>query len=358
MKINKVKIKNFRNIENLILEPSEKTNIIHGLNAQGKTNLIEAIWMFSGLKSFRGSHDKELIKFGSDEAKINLEFFGGGLNNTAEMKIKEKRSLKLNGIELKSPSEITEESNIILFSPDYLSIIKDGPAFRRGFLNNAISGVYKTYGEQLKKYNRALQQRNSILKDLKYNSFLLEIIEDYENVLAAYGERIISARKKYISRIREIMPEIFVGLSGKKENLECFYKPENLEEGSREEISLMLKKNRQEDINSGATTIGPHRDDLVFLINEIDARNFGSQGQQRSVVLALKLAEAELMAEVSGEKPVALLDDVMSELDPLRQDYILNHIKDWQVFITCCDPTSIERLEGGKTFEMSAGKII
>ncbi len=357
MKISKIELKNFRNIENLEFEPSEKTNIIYGLNAQGKTNIIEAIWMFSGMKSFRGAHDKELIKFGSDEAWLRLDYFGGGMNNTAEMKIKEKRSLTLNGVELKSPAEMTEESNIVVFSPDYLSIIKDGPSFRRGFLNNAISGVYKTYGEQQKKYNRALQQRNSIIKDLKYNSFLLEIIEDYENVLSAYGERIISTRKKYVQRLMEFMPEIYRGLTGNKEEIKCLYTTENMVEGSREELAELLRKNRQEDISCGTTSVGPHRDDLAFLINGIDGRSFGSQGQQRSVVLALKLAEAELMAEISGEKPVALLDDVMSELDPYRQDYILNHLKDWQVFITCCDPSALERLEGGKTVEISAGKI-
>ncbi len=358
MKISKIEINNFRNIEKLNLEPSDKTNIIYGNNAQGKTNLIEAIWLFSGHKSFRGAHDKEMIKFGSEEARLRLEYFGGGLKNTAEMKIKDKRSYSINGVELTSAAEMTEESNIIVFSPDYLSIIKDGPALRRGFINNAISSVYKTYGEQLKKYNRALSQRNSILKDLKYNSFLYEIIEDYENILAAYGERIISARKKYISRIMEYMPSIFFGLTGEKENIDCVYRPEGVEEGSREELLESLKKGRKEDIANGSTSVGPHRDDLIFTINGIDVRNFGSQGQQRSVVLALKLAEAELMAEISGEKPIALLDDVMSELDPTRQDYILNHIKDWQVFITCCDPSALERLEGGMSVEMKSGKII
>ena len=200
-------------------------------------------------------------------------------------------------------------------------------------------------------------QRNSILKDLKYNSFLYEIIEDYETILAAYGERIIKARKKYVERIMEFMPNILLGLTGKKESINCIYKLEGLEEGSQEEILEKLKNNRKEDIASGSTSIGPHRDDIEFLINGINVRSFGSQGQQRSVVLALKLSEAELMAEICGEKPIALLDDVMSELDPTRQDYILNHIKDWQVFITCCEPSSIERLEGGKTFNIDNGTI-
>ncbi len=357
MKINEIKLYNFRNIESLEFEPHEKTNIIYGLNAQGKTNLIEGIWLFSGFKSFRGSHDREMIKFGEKEAGLKINFFGGERNQRAEIKIEDKRKVNLNGIELKSPSELTEETNIVVFTPDYLSIIKDGPNLRRRFLNNAISSVYKTYGEQLKKYNRALQQRNSILKDLKYNSYLEPIIEDYEAVLAAYGERIISARKKYLSRLMEYMPEIFEGLTENRETIKAKYLAEGLEECSREELAQRLKEARKEDIITGTTSVGPHRDDIIFSINEIDVRNYGSQGQQRSTVLALKLSEAELLREISGEEPVALLDDCLSELDPYRQDYIMNHIKNWQVFITCCDPSALERLVGGKSIEMHNGNI-
>ena len=358
MKINDIKLYNFRNIENMEIEPHEKTNIIYGLNAQGKTNLIEGIWLFSGFKSFRGSHDKEMISFGKNEAKLKMSFYGGERNQSAEIKIFDKRQVSLNGVELKSPSELTEETNVVVFTPDYLSIIKDGPYLRRRFLNNAISSVYKTYGEQLKKYNRALQQRNSILKNLKYNNYLEPIIEDYEAVLAAYGERIISARKKYLLRLMEHMPDIFSGLTKNREYIEASYMAENLEECSREELAQRLKEVRKEDVINGTTSVGPHRDDVIFKINDIDVRNFGSQGQQRSTVLALKLSEAELLREISGEEPVALLDDCLSELDPYRQDYIMNHIKNWQVFITCCDPSALERLEGGKTFRLEGGKII
>ncbi len=358
MKISKIEINNFRNIESMTLEPSRKTNIIYGMNAQGKTNLIEAVWMFSGLKSFRGAHDKELLKFGCDSAKLKLQYMGSGLENTAEINIAEKRSFKINGVELKSPAEMTEESNIVVFSPDQLSIIKDGPSLRRGFINTAISSIYKTYGENLKKYNRILQQRNAVLKDAKYSRYIYDMIVDYDNVLAAYGEKIVTARKRYIERIMEFLPNILGGLTNKREFVICSYKTEGLSEGSADEIKQRLRETREEDISAGSTSVGPHRDDLYFTINDIDVRSFGSQGQQRSVMLALKLAEAELMAEISGEKPIALLDDVMSELDPQRQDYILNHIKNWQVFITCCEPSSIERLEGGKTFNIEGGKII
>ena len=358
MKISRIEINNFRNIEKITLEPSEKTNVIYGMNAQGKTNLIEAVWMFSGHKSFRGAHDKELVNFDSGESKLRIEYFGGGLKNDAEIRISDKRNYKINGVELKSSTEMTEESNIIVFSPDQLSIIKDGPSLRRGFLNTAISTIYKTYGENLKKYNRILQQRNAVLKDAKISSYIYDMIVDYDNVLAAYGEKIIFARKRYIERLMEFMPKIFAGLTGEKEIVKCLYKTEGLTEGTAEEIKQKLKENRKEDIINGSTSVGPHRDDLLFTINDIDVRNFGSQGQQRSVMLALKLSEAELMEEISGEKPIALLDDVMSELDPHRQDYILNHIKDWQVFITCCEPSTIERMEGGKTFNIDGGKIV
>jgi len=358
MKISKIEINNFRNIESMTLEPSEKTNIVYGMNAQGKTNLIEAIWLFSGHKSFRGAHDKELIKFGSEFSKLQIEYAGGGLDNKAELLISDKRSYKINGVDLKNSAEMTEESNVVVFSPDQLSIIKDGPSLRRGFLNTAIASVYKIYGENLKKYNRILQQRNAVLKDAKYSRYIYDMIVDYDNVLAAYGENIINARKRYVERLMEFMPLILGGLTSQREAINCIYKTEGLKEGSAEEIKELLKKYREEDIAAGSTSVGPHRDDLLFTINEVDVRSYGSQGQQRSVMLALKLSEAELMAEISGEKPIALLDDVMSELDPSRQDYILNHIKDWQVFITCCEPSSIERLEGGKTFNIEGGKIV
>ena len=357
MKISKIEINNFRNIEKMTLEPSEKTNIIYGMNAQGKTNLIEAVWMFSGHKTFRGAHDKELVKFGENEARMSIEYFAGRQQNKAEIKIGEKRFFRINGIDLKSSAEMTEESNIIVFSPDQLAIIKDGPSLRRGFLNTAISSIYKIYGDNLKKYNRILQQRNAVLKDAKFSSYIYDMIVDYDNVLAAYGEKIISARKRYIERLMEYMPKILGGLTREKEVINCLYKIEGLEEGTAEEIKAKLEENKKEDIANGSTSVGPHRDDLLFTINDIDVRNYGSQGQQRSVMLALKLAEAELMAEIRGENPIALLDDVMSELDPHRQDYILNHIKDWQVFITCCEPSSIERLEGGKTFRVEGGRI-
>ncbi len=357
MKIKNIEIKNFRNLENINFEPDEKTNIICGMNAQGKTNLIEGIWLFSGFKSFRGAKDSELVKFGSEEARLKIDYLGSGIENRAEIKIKEKRNFTLNGVEIKSPIDMAEESNIVVFSPDYLSIIKDGPQFRRRFLDNAISSVYRTYGEQLKKYNRVIKQRNAILRDLKFNRYLQDIAEDYETVLAAYGERIIYTRRQYLKRIMEYMPEIFAGLTQNREKIEAQYMPDGLEEGSREEIQQALKKNREEDIITGSTSVGPHRDDIKFSINGLNVRSFGSQGQQRSTVLALKLAEAQLLREISSEDPVILLDDVMSELDPYRQDYILNHIKDWQVFITCCDNSQIERLERGKTVKIERGKI-
>ena len=357
MKITSLKINNFRNIDNIEIIPTEEINIIHGENAQGKTNIIEALWLFTGAKSFRGAKDKELIKFQEEKSKLFLSFYAEERNQEAEIEIENKRKASLNGIKLSSASKLSEGIKAIVFSPEHLSLIKDGPEERRKFLNIAISQLYPHYGDILRKYYRTLKQRNAILKDVKYNSSVLDFLYEYDFALATFAESIIKMRKKYIERIKEYIPEIYSGLTENKESLKIEYKISQ-DVCLRDEIIEKLKEKREEDIILGTTSVGPHKDDLIFYINNIEARSFGSQGQQRSIVLALKMAEAELLKEITGEQPVALLDDVMSELDPKRQDYLLNHIKNWQVFITCCDSSTIERLENGKTFLVEKGKII
>ena len=356
MKITSLKVRNFRNIEGIEFIPSEEINIIHGSNAQGKTNIIEALWLFTGEKSFRGTKDKEMILFGENKAKLNLEFFASKRKQEAEIEIENKRKATLNGINLTTARKLAEEIHEIVFSPEHLSLVKAGPEERRDFLNVAISKLYGTYSDILRKYYRVLKQRNTILKDAEKNPSLLNFLEDFDISLATYGESIIKMRKKYTERIKEYIPKFFSGLSDNKETLEIEYNI-SFEAEKKEEILEMLKENLSEDKKTQRTSVGPHRDDLTFYINGIDARTFGSQGQQRSIVLALKMAEAELLKEITGEKPIILLDDVMSELDPKRQDYLLNHIKGEQVFITCCDPDTIKRLKEGKTFLIEKGRI-
>lgn len=360
MKINHIEIENFRNIENLLLG-FDDVNIIYGENAQGKTNLIEGIYLFTGSKSFRGVKDKDLITFGKDFSKLKIDFENKGRNQNAEIMINEKRRAVLNGIKKNSPSALGEELKAVIFSPIHLSMIKDGPAERRKFIDNALCQLKSNYRSVLKEYNRCLTQRNTLLKDIAINSSLEDMLYIWDRNFAKAGAKIIYQRRKYIEALMPYAKNIFGGLSGGKENIDISlngsFNYDGLETPEIEKnIMIALENNHTTDIINKITTCGPHRDDFDILINGKSARMFGSQGQQRSCVLALKLAEASLLREMTEEEPIALLDDVMSELDEKRQDYILNHIKEWQVFITCCDANTILRLKKGKTFHILNGQ--
>lgn len=362
MKINSISIENFRNIEKLDLD-FDDVNIIYGQNAQGKTNLIEAIYLFTGSKSFRGVKDRELIRFGSDFSKLKINFESENRNQNAEIRIDGKRTAYLNGIKKKSPSALGEELKAVIFSPVHLSMVKDGPSERRRFIDNALCQLKYNYRNVLKEYNRALSQRNMLLKDISKNSSLADMLYIWDKNLAATGAKIIYQRNKYVEALLPFAKEVFDGLSGGREEIDLVLKgPFDYRELSLKEIEnkllITFEKSRGSDFMNRITTAGPHRDDMEILINSKSARTYGSQGQQRSCVLALKLAEASLLKEMTQNEPLALLDDVMSELDITRQDYILNHIKNWQVFITCCDADTVLRLKKGKTFHIENGGIV
>lgn len=362
MKINSAQIENFRNIEKLSLD-FDNVNIIYGENAQGKTNLIEAVYLFTGAKSFRGVKDKELVRFGCEFSRLKIDFENNERQQTAELLIKGRRQATLNGIKKKSASMLGDELKAVIFSPVHLSLVKDGPAERRRFVDSALCQLKSGYRNVLKEYNRCLVQRNMLLKDTAKNSSLADMLYIWDKNLAVSGAKIIFQRKKYIDALLPYAQDIFSGLSKGREQIDLRLKGtfeyENLSlEDIEKQLIFALERNRNNDLINRITTVGPHRDDLEILINGSSARSFGSQGQQRSCVLALKLAEASLLKEMTGEEPLALLDDVMSELDESRQDYILNHIKDWQVFITCCDANTILRLKKGKTFHMQSGGLI
>lgn len=361
MKIDSIYIKNFRNIESLSLD-FDNVNIIYGENAQGKTNLIEAIYLFTGGKSFRGVRDKDLIMFGKDAAELKINF-KNEREQTARIVIDKKRTAYLNGIKKKSPTMLGEELKAVVFSPSHLSMVKDGPAERRKFIDGALCQLKYSYRNLLRDYSRALAQRNMLLKDIAKNTSLYDMLYVWDKNLAAIGAKIIFQRQKYTQALLPITKDIFSGLSNGKEDINLVLKGSfDYENMQVKDIELGLldsfEKNRSNDFINKITSAGPHRDDMEILINGKSARNFGSQGQQRSCVLALKLAEASLLKQMSGNEPLALLDDVMSELDHSRQDYILNHIKDWQVFITCCDADTILRLKKGKTFHIQGGGVI
>lgn len=352
MIINNYKINSFRNIDYCEIEPCKNMNVICGENAQGKTNLIEGIWLFTGAKSFRGAKDNEFINFESEKCSLELEFQSEGIEKEAKLVIGEKKEIFLNGKKLKNNSSFVGNLNAIVFSPIDLRLVTDGPSVRRRFLDIAIGQLYPSYIEILKNYLRAVTQRNSIIKDLKYDKTVSVMLDVFESEIVANGKRIIELRNRYIEKLNEFLPSLYSGISSGKEILETEYiceNPDNLEE--------KLKIARRDDMYSCVTSVGPHRDDILFKINGISARNYGSQGQKRSIALSLKLAEAEVIRKKVGECPLCLMDDVMSELDPNRQNFILNHVEDMQVFLTCCDPTNVKNLNAGKIFSVKEGKV-
>ena len=354
MRIKSLKIENFRNIKDIQIFPSDEMNVIYGENAQGKTNIIEAIWLFTGAKSFRGAKDEELKRFSCEKARLKIEFEAEKIEKSAQIEINDKRIACLNEKPLKSVSHLAGKFNAIIFSPTDLKLLSDGPKVRRKFLDMAICQLYPTYIEILRGYTKAVTQRNKILKDFKNNSSVLPLLDVFENEIALSGEKIIKYRLRYIEILKEFIPEIYKGISNGQENLEIEYISSN----KSENLLTDLKNSRKEDMFTYKTSVGPHRDDLEFKINGISAKNFGSQGQKRSVALSLKLAEAEILKKNTGEYPICLLDDIMSELDPKRQNFILNHIKEMQTFLSCCDPETLKNLKEGKRFQIKSGEVL
>ena len=361
MRIKNISIENFRNIKELNLE-FDDVNIIWGENAQGKTNLIEAIFLFTGSKSFRGAKDSQLIKMGEEQSRLKIDFEGSGREQYAEINIKNKRTASLNGVKKKSTAQLSDEIKAVIFSPVHLNMIKDGPGERRKFVDAALCQIKSNYRNLLKEYNRSLNQRNILLKDLKNNPELDSLLYIWNKNLAISGAKIVYQRLKYIEALSPYVKDIFSGISSGNEEIELKYQSFDDFTADVAEIEKKLlralENNKIQDMMNRATSVGPHRDDIEILINNTSARIDGSQGQQRSCVLALKLAEASLLEQITKKEPIALLDDVMSELDEKRQDYILNHIKNRQVFITCCDKETILRLKEGKTFHIEKGKLI
>ena len=365
MKINSVKLNNFRNISSMELHATDGVNVIYGENAQGKTNILEAIWLFTGCKSFRGSKDAEFIKFNEEISKINLDFSDNVRNKKSEIIIgNKKKNVSLNGVSLRSSSELIGSFYAVIFSPSHLSLIKDGPSGRRRFLDTALCQLKPSYAEHLAGYRRALLQRNALLKDLHLSPQLYDILDSLDDQLSRYSSAVISERLKYIEILSQYSKQIYAGISENKEYFNVTYSRNDITDINISVSDLYnlelerIKNARKEDVLYKTTTIGPHRDDIDILINNVSARSFGSQGQQRSCALALKLGESEIIKKITGETPVALLDDVMSELDEKRQDYVLNHINDRQVFLTCCDPSQVLRLCGGKSFLINGGEIV
>lgn len=371
MYVTRLATKNFRNLEDAQLFPCQGVNVIYGGNAQGKTNLLEGLWLFTGGHSFRGAKDGELPRLdkekgvNSPSASLALDFFSEERPQKAVLKIENgRRSSVINGVEKKTGSALIGKVRAVIFSPEHLLLVKEGPSRRRSFIDGALCQLRPGFAGALSVYNRALLQRNALLKDLSRFPELRDTLDVWDLRLAKLGARVMGERRSYVEKLGPRVKSIYSGISKGKEEIDISYSPsvkmavENFSDGQTEEAFLAeLKRTLQSDLRSGFTAAGPHRDDLNITLDGLSARSYGSQGQQRSAVLALKLAEAETLADASGETPVVLLDDVMSELDQSRQDYLLNHLHGRQVFITCCSAETVSLQETGKRFRVEAGHV-
>ncbi len=353
MRIDQLDVQRYRNLTDVSIEAAEGVNILYGDNAQGKTNLIEAIWLFTGGRSFRGAKDKELIPHGVESASISMAFYAQERDQTAKIEIVGRRKATLNGVSLASATGLAGRFCAVVFSPAHLSLTEDGPAERRRFIDTAYCQLRPAYIKILNEYQKTLVQRNALLKERRaIDEDLLDVFDDR---LAEAGIRVMAARTAFIKKLAPMAAERHAGMSGDKEQLTLVYEP-TADGCCKEAMLASLRAARAADIAAGFTTVGPHRDELNVDINGQSVRRFGSQGQKRSAVLSMKLAEAALLEEVIGEPPIILLDDVMSELDPFRQQYLVEHIENRQVFITCCDPDSVNRF-GQKYFAVRDGKV-
>lgn len=352
MKILCLTYEDYRNLISGEIEPDEGINVIYGKNAQGKTNLLEAMWLFTGGRSFRGSRDADLVARERERARLTLSFFSEEREQTAEIRVENgKRGAALNGVPKRSAAELVGVFCAVIFSPEHLSLVRDGPVYRRNFMDSALCQLRPGYAALLSRYQHTLVQRNALLKDIPRHSELIDTLSIWDEKLVRYGTEVVRIRMEYLDRILNPVREIYSGICENREQIGLKYQK------SAENLSEALLECRRADIASGHTGAGPHRDDLQIEIDGLSARAFGSQGQKRSAVLALKLAEAEVLFRQTGERPVIFLDDVMSELDSGRQDYLLNHLENCQVFITCCEPDAVKRLKTGARFEMDAGVL-
>lgn len=363
MNIEKAVIKNFRNIENIEIEPSNGINVIYGENGHGKTNIIEGIWLFTGCNSFRTRKNSELINKNSDSSEIFAQFNSNGRQQNAKLIIKEKKEAYLNGIKQVSPRKFLGEFQAVVFSPSVLSVIRDGPSEKRKFIDIAISLIRPNYAALLSKYNKTIIQRNSLLKQVGIEKKGEDLLFVFDEELARCGGRIIDYRLKYIEDLSKSAPMIYSEISNGRESMKISYINSLKETGNNsvewsEILYKSLSQNHEKDIMRQATSYGPHKDDLEIFLDEMNVRNYGSQGQQRSCALSLKIGEATILKNISGEQPIALMDDVMSELDEKRQKFLIKFFEGWQVFVTCCDPSHKNKINSDKVFEICDGRIV
>ena len=335
----------------------KSTNIFYGDNAQGKTNILEAVYLSGTTKSHRGTKDKDMIQFGANESHIETIVEKNGIKYQIDMHLKKNspKGIAINKIPIRKASELFGIINIVFFSPEDLNIIKNGPGERRRFIDLELSQLDKVYLNNLSNYNRIVNQRNHLLKEIDYNKGALETLDIWDMQLLQYGNKIIERRQKFIEEINKIISNIHKKLTGNREDIKIVYEPSN----GALSFEQALLKNKEKDLRIKSTSVGPHRDDIAFLVSDIDIRKYGSQGQQRTAALSLKLSEIELVKQSIHDTPVLLLDDVLSELDKHRQNYLLDSIHDIQTLITCTgvDEFVNHRFSINKVFHVQNGQV-
>ena len=358
MFIESLQLINFRNYESLDINFDRGTNILYGDNAQGKTNILEAVYLCGTGRSHRGSRDKEMIRFEEKEAHIRLHIKKDKMSSRIDMHLKKSRTkgVAINGIPIHKARELLGIINLVFFSPEDLNIIKNGPSERRKFIDLELCQLEKMYISDLSSYNKVLNQRNKLLKDIYFKPSLEETLDMWDEQLLEHGKRIISKRRVFIEELNSIIKEIHGNLTGGRESIEIFYEPNT----SEDDFSEKLKSARNKDLKMKTTGTGPHRDDLCVMVDGIDIRKYGSQGQQRTAALSIKLSEIYLVKKRTGDTPVLLLDDVLSELDSSRQNDLMNSIHDIQTVITCTglDDFISHQFEINRVFHVVKGKIL
>ena len=357
MVIKSLELSDFRNYAFLNIDFDEGTNILFGDNAQGKTNILEAVFLCATTKSHRGSKDRDIVSFQAEESHIRAYVRKGEDEIRIDMHLRKNRSkgIAIDGVRIKNAAELLGTVNVVFFSPEDLSIIKSGPAERRRFVDMELCQLDSFYLYNLNNYNRIVNQRNRLLKDLYLNPSLRDTLNIWDSQLVSYGGKIIERRRAFAEQLNEIIYDIHLRLSGGKEHLKIVYEPDVEEDAFAERLS----QGQERDIRMKMTGTGPHRDDFSFLADGVDIRRFGSQGQQRTAALSLKLSEIELVKKMTKDTPVLLLDDVLSELDSKRQNYLLNSIGEIQTIITCTglDDFVNNRFEIDKIFQVVNGAV-
>ena len=357
MIIKSIELADYRNYDSLTMQFDKGTNILYGNNAQGKTNILEAIFVSATTKSHRGSKDREIINFDKEESHIRTYIEREGVETRVDMHLRKSKSkgIAIDGQKIKKAADLLGLCNVVFFSPEDLGIIKNGPSERRRFVDMELCQLDKFYIYNLNHYNKIINQRNKLLKDMYMNPDLKETLSIWDMQLVSFGSKIIECRRNFVEQLNGIIYDIHKRLSGGREELTIKYEPDV----EIKDFEQKLFSSQDRDIKSKMTSVGPHRDDFSFLVGDIDIRKYGSQGQQRTAALSLKLSEIELVKKITKDTPVLLLDDVLSELDSNRQNYLLNNIGNIQTIITC---TGLEefvnnRFEINKVFSVLNGSV-